>query len=190
VVDLLFQRFRGNKWNFFQKYLHCKIKIGNQSLGIVKPLTFMNLSGDAVVNCLRYFDYPAEEMIVSHDDLDLDLGRIKIKHDGAAGGHKGLLSVIHATGLSNFTRIRIGIGKPADKLHTRDYVLESPETQADLNLFNESIMTAVDAVESLMFEGLIIAMNKFNKRIPAQTGQLGINSDETSSETTIERGSS
>ncbi len=127
---------------------------------IAKPLTYMNLSGRAVRSLQYAFEVPVDHIIVIHDDLDLPLGKVKIKKGGGDGGHKGLYSIIPLTG-PNFIRVRLGIGRPERKEDVVDYVL-SRFTKSERPVFEEAVVTAADAVEDIMFEGLEKAQWKYN----------------------------
>ncbi len=127
---------------------------------IAKPLTYMNLSGRAVRSLQYAFEVPVDHIIVIHDDLDLPLGKVKIKKGGGDGGHKGLYSIISLTG-PNFIRVRLGIGRPERKEDVVDYVL-SRFTKSERPVFEEAVVTAADAVEDIMFEGLEKAQWKYN----------------------------
>ncbi len=127
---------------------------------IAKPLTYMNLSGRAVRSLQYAFEVPVDHIIVIHDDLDLPLGKVKIKKGGGDGGHKGLYSIISLTG-PNFIRVRLGIGRPERKEDVVDYVL-SRFTKPERPVFEEAVVTAADAVEDIMFEGLEKAQWKYN----------------------------
>ncbi len=127
---------------------------------IAKPLTYMNLSGRAVKPLQDAFEVPTDHIIVIHDDLDLPLGKVKIKKGGGDGGHKGLYSIISLIG-PGFIRVRLGIGRPLRKEDVIDYVL-SKFSKSELPIFEESVVTASEAVEDIIFEGLEKAQWKYN----------------------------
>ncbi len=131
-----------------------------QNIVIAKPLTYMNLSGRAVKPLLDAFEVPTDHLIVIHDDLDLPLGRVKIKKGGGDGGHKGLYSIISLIGPS-FIRVRVGIGRPQRKEDVVDYVL-SKFSKSETPIFNEAVVEAADAVEDIIFDGLEKAQSKHN----------------------------
>ena len=135
-------------------------KDGEQAL-LVKPQTYMNQSGAAVRSLLRYLPVEAGDLILIHDDLDLPFGRIRIRRQGSAGGHRGMLSVLGVLGEEVFYRVRVGIGRPLPGIDPTDFVLQSfsPEETARLD---EVISRAADAVECLLQEGAHRAMEKFN----------------------------
>jgi peptidyl-tRNA hydrolase, PTH1 family len=137
-------------------------QIGDAQLIFVKPLTYMNLSGEAV---RRFFDFykmeRPEDVIVVHDDLDLSFSGIRLKAGGGYGGHKGLLSIIQHLGSPDFLRVRIGIGKPADKEMTERHVLE-PFSREEMKRLPAIVTMAGLAVREIISSGIQKAMNKYN----------------------------
>jgi peptidyl-tRNA hydrolase, PTH1 family len=123
--------------------------IGAHRVVLAKPLTFMNASGRAVASLCTHFSILPDDLIVIHDDLDLVLSRVKLKLKGGDAGHYGVRSVIECLGAGEFTRIRVGIGRPASKDEVVSFVL-SPFTPDELPLVNEAIRHAVEAVEDLV----------------------------------------
>jgi PTH1 family peptidyl-tRNA hydrolase len=123
----------------------------------------MNITGPPLKGLLREFSLTASDLILIHDDLDLDLGRLRIKQEGGHGGHNGIRSVIEAIGTPQFTRIKIGIGRPAPRQDSADYVLQ-PFTREELEVLNPCLDRAVDALECLIHRGIAVAMNQFNIR--------------------------
>lgn len=100
-----------------------KGKVEGADLLLLFPQTFMNRSGEAVKAVLDYYRVPSEEMLVIHDDIDLDLGRLKLDFDAGSAGHRGVLSVIEMTGTQLFYRLRMGVGRPAQRDEVENYVL-------------------------------------------------------------------
>jgi len=131
---------------------------------LAKPQTFMNLSGVAVGKLVRFFKIDVEDLIVVHDDLDLPCGEIRIKAGGGDGGHKGLISVVDHLGGSEFVRVRLGIGKPAQKEMTEGYVLER-FSEEGLKELPHIMARAYEAVVEVLSSGAQAAMNKFNVRV-------------------------
>lgn len=118
--------------------------INNQKILLVKPTTYMNLSGHAVQSIISYYKLQADQLIVIHDDLDLELGKIKLKFNGGDAGHNGVKSINSMLGHSNYYRIRIGIGKP-ENLAVSDYVLQNFHT-TELAKVKESIKLVGDNI--------------------------------------------
>lgn len=134
---------------------------GGEKLVVVKPLTFMNESGQAVGKLARFFRLEPDNIIVVHDELDLDLGRLRMKLGGSDNGHNGLKSVRAHLGTGDFLRVRIGIGRPPGRMPGADYVLgRFPASQrADVET---EILLAADACLALISSGLASAQNQFN----------------------------
>jgi len=141
-------------------YNICSGSIGDEKVIFLEPLTFMNRSGSAVREILSKNNIVHENIIVIHDDLDLDCGRLKIRKKGSSGGHRGVESIIQSIGSNAFVRVKIGIGRDPLML-TEDYVL-SKFRKNELPGIKEVIVTAADAVECIIKEGPDKAMNKFN----------------------------
>lgn len=137
-----------------------------KALYLQMPLTYMNLSGNAVAGFCRKTQIPPEKVLVIYDDMDLEPGRIRLKNAGSAGGHHGLESVIACLETEKIKRLRIGIGHPgAGK--TADYVLSGFEGDEE-RIFSASLDTAAEAVKMVLSAGMDRAMNKYNTR-PGET---------------------
>ena len=134
----------------------------------------MNLSGEAVQSYCHRYPSLIDEMVVIHDDLDLDPGRIKLKRGGGDGGHKGIRSIISCCDRSDFFRVRIGIGRPPMMMPVVDYVLSESTDTDEYQLFLSGIKLGAKAVDSIVYEGIDRAMNRFNKR-PVIQGDSGEN---------------
>jgi len=138
-------------------------RLGSEFIELAGLLDWMNLSGPPLKGLLREFKIKPDNLILIHDDLDLEPGRLRIKQGGGAGGHNGVKSVIEALGTPQFIRVKIGIGRPAPGLDAADYVLQSV-TQDERAVFVPCLEQAVDALECLIHRGLSAAMNQFNIR--------------------------
>jgi PTH1 family peptidyl-tRNA hydrolase len=128
---------------------------------LAKPQTFMNLSGESVREIMEWYKIPSHHMILVYDDIDLPLGKIRVRAKGSSGTHNGMRSVIYQMQTDEFPRVRIGIGKPVEGWELADYVLGrfSPE---DRKIVDESVLNAADAVSLIVKSGIISAMNKYN----------------------------
>ena len=150
--------------------LRAQASVAGQEVTLAKPQTFMNQSGEALAELLSDMGLdPADlrHLILVHDDLDLDLGRIRLKARGGAGGHNGVLSIIDVLGTDRFARVKIGIGRPPSGVDAADYVL-GPVPSGDRSVLNDTMDQAVDALQCWLSEGLAVAMNRFN-RPPAES---------------------
>lgn len=130
---------------------------------LAKPQTFMNLSGRSAVLLLRAYGLVPGEMIVVHDDMDLEIGIIRVRRQGGSGGHRGVQSLIEALGSHDFGRLRLGIGRPPEGMDAADYVLQPPSPSEEL-LVHEMVVEAVLALETLISRGYAETMNRFNRR--------------------------
>jgi peptidyl-tRNA hydrolase, PTH1 family len=130
---------------------------------LVKPLTFMNLSGYAVGDLLRYFKVDLAELLVIVDEVQLELGRLRTRGSGSAGGHNGLKSLIEQLGTDQFARLRFGVGRGDARRDFADHVLAMFDTDEQPAVI-EAIGRAADAVEVFVSDGLGPMMNKFNRR--------------------------
>jgi len=138
-----------------------QFSIQDHTCFVILPTTFMNESGLAVRAVTQFYRIPAEEILVIHDELDLPVGRIKLKTGGGNGGHNGLRDIITHLGHSNFHRLRIGIGHPGHKELVSNYVLGKPSI-ADTQLINEAIDNTMAVVPELLAGHLSKAMNIIN----------------------------
>jgi len=138
-------------------------RIGTERVLLVKPQTFMNLSGQSVRQVTDFYQKTAEDLIVVHDDLDLPFGTVRVKAGGGDGGHKGVRSLMDHLGGGGFTRVRIGIGKPPFQDDTEHYVLQA-FPKADLETLAGIVRTACEAVREILGTGIRPAMNRFNRR--------------------------
>ena len=137
--------------------------IDSQQVILIKPMTFMNRSGEAVRRVADFFHLTMEDLIVLHDDLDLPFGRLRFKQRGGDGGHQGVRSIIEKMGGNNFLRLKIGIGRPRQGMDPADYVLglfdKNEQSQLD-----QILSEAAEAVKVMLLEGLEKAMNQFQKK--------------------------
>lgn len=140
-----------------------KFKLRGEVVLLAMPLTFMNLSGSAVKALLKKYKINFHNLLVISDDLDLGLGRIKIRPSGSSAGHRGIQSIIDALASERFTRLRIGIGRHADSVATATYVL-SEFTKKEQSVIRPVIERACDCCEAWVIKGLDKTMNIFNSK--------------------------
>lgn len=143
-----------------ESYLIGKGSIEGNDVILVEPLTFMNMSGLAVRDVLKKYNIQSQNLIVIHDDIDMETGKLKIRKKGSSGGHKGVESVIEFTGIEEFIRVKLGIGRE-EGLLVEDYVL-SKFRKDEIPLIRDAVMRAADAVTMILTGGVEKAMNKFN----------------------------
>ncbi len=137
--------------------------IDSQQALFVKPMTFMNRSGEAVKRVADFFGSATDDLLVLHDDLDLPIGRLRFKQRGGDGGHQGVRSIIDSIGGNNFLRLKIGIGRPPEGMDPANYVLGTfgKDEQSQLD---QILSEAAEAVRVMLLEGLEKAMNQFQIR--------------------------
>ena len=150
----------------------CRARVGigevrGERLLLAKPGTFVNLSGNSVACLIHKYNIPLNDLLIIYDDLDLPLGKIRLRQSGSSGGHKGMNSIISALGSKNFPRIRVGIGRPQGENQSIkedaivNYVLSdfSPQEEA---IIKSVIARVAEAIDYFLAQGIKTAMNKFN----------------------------
>jgi len=160
VLDELARRHGGSWRSKFSGSL-AEVRLGDAKLALLKPETYMNESGRSVGAAARFFKVPQEQVLVAHDDVDLESGRLQARSGGGLAGHNGLRSLGQHLGSQDFLRLRIGVGRPGrgDPRSVADWVLSpfAPEEDADA-----LVSRSADAVETIVSEGLEAAQQKFN----------------------------
>lgn len=136
-------------------------RVGGEEVGLLEPHTFMNRSGEAVELALEHLDLDERSLLVLSDDLDLPFGTLRLRPSGGAGGHRGLADVIDAVGSGEFPRLRFGIGRPPAGEDPIDWVL-APFDAEEEEALPARVDEAVDALETLLADGVTQAMNRFN----------------------------
>ena len=150
--------------------LTAKAKLAGHNVLLAKPETFMNLSGLSVAALLHELELGVEDLIVLYDELAIPLGTLRIRERGSAGGHNGVKSISAALGTEEWTRVRIGVGKPPlesgreVKAGGTDFLL-STMRKAELNVLDEMLDQAVRAVETILTKGVSVAMREFNRKV-------------------------
>jgi len=151
-----------NNLNFKEKMdaLYTETIINNEKVLLIKPTTFMNLSGEAISLVMNYYKIEVKDLIVIYDDLSLDLGKLRFRANGSDGGHNGIKSIIKHLGGKNFDRIKVGIG-PQPPIPAEAFVLQNfaKEQMDDLKT---SVKRTVDALECYLSEGIDKAQNRYN----------------------------
>ncbi len=153
-----------NNISFKEKFngLYAKVKINDEDVILLKPQTYMNLSGESVIMFKNYFKIDSKDILVIHDDLDLEFGRIKLKENGSSGGHNGIKNIILNLNTENFKRLKIGISK-SNLVDTKDYVLGhfTKEEQEELKIKENEVINIIEEFFKIPFNDL---MSKYNRR--------------------------
>ncbi len=160
VLDELARR-HGARFKSKRKVEIAPLELGTENIVLAKPLTFMNLSGEAVKKLRRHWRLAPEKILVVHDDIDLAAGLIRLRNGGSTGGHLGVQSIMENLGSDRFPRVKVGVGRPPAGEEASDYVLGKVEA-AELEKLEEAVLRAADAVEAVILDGLTAAMNRFN----------------------------
>ncbi|MBW7958158.1 MAG: aminoacyl-tRNA hydrolase [Anaerolineae bacterium] len=135
-------------------------RIADRPVIIAKPQTFMNLSGEAVGPLMKYYRVPLSHLLVVYDELDIPFGAIRLREKGGAGGHNGMRSIIQHLG-NEFSRLRLGIGRPPGRMDAAAFVLQD-FGRDDLPLVSEMLSTAEEAIESFIRHGIDLTMSRYN----------------------------
>lgn len=143
--------------------LYGKGEIEGEKVILLKPQTYMNLSGQAVKKYADFYKIPLENTILIFDDIALEKGQIKVRKQGSGGSHKGMISVVETLETENIPRIRVGIGSPENKKYMIEYVI-SKINKEEQELLKPGIEKAADAIETIIKEGFDKAMNKYNSK--------------------------
>ena len=161
TVDLLAEKLgvKLNKVKF--KAAYNIVKFAGCKCLVMKPQTYMNLSGEAVREAVQFYKIPADHVLVIYDDISLPVGKLRVRPTGSAGGHNGIKNIIAHLGTQDFPRVKIGTGAPADAGEMIDWVIGVP-SQAERKVLLEMFEKAIDAAECIITDGCQKAMNKFN----------------------------
>jgi len=162
TIDVLAEKLNTPVKSLKFKALLGEGRIGTEKIVLVKPQTFMNLSGESLREVVAYYKVEPEKLIVVYDDIDLDLGHLRIRAGGSSGSHNGMKSVIYQLQFDNFPRVRVGLGSrgmiPLDK-----FVISQPPEE-DAKILSEAINNAADAVVTIITDGIAAAQQKYNTK--------------------------
>ncbi len=165
VIDELIDKYDIPLSGLTMKGMYGKTVIGGQKVMVMKPMTYMNLSGHAVRAYIDYYKLnPEEDLIVIYDDVDLPTGQVRIRKKGSAGSHNGMKSIIQMLGTQNFTRIRVGIGPKPEKWDLADYVL-APFSKEERVKVEDIIEECVPITKMIIENSVEDAMTKYNKKV-------------------------
>ncbi len=143
----------------FKSYYN-EVTIAGEKVILMKPQTYMNLSGEAVASAVKYYNLEMSDVLVIYDDIDIDFGKLRIRKQGSAGTHNGMRSIIYQLKSDDFARIRVGIGRDGgQELH--DYVLRR-FPKDDWDQLREVVARAGDAIDAFIRDGIDAAMNRYN----------------------------
>ncbi len=161
VVELLARRHGGKLRKQKERSLTDEVNVGGKRMALAIPVTYMNLSGEAVAPLVRRYGVEPGQLVVVQDEMDFELGRLQVKNGGGLAGHNGLKSIVAHLHTQDFVRVRIGIGKPPGSRQGADHVLRrfSKAERAEIDVVLEE---AADAVELILAEGVEVAMNRVN----------------------------
>ena len=160
-LDFLNKNYLGGEFKTFKNSKIIEGNIDNEKVILAKPQTYMNLSGEAVVLAVNYYKINMEDILIVHDDLDLPVGKLRIRKQGSGGGQKGMKNIIDLLHTNEISRIRVGIDHD-ERIPVVDYVLGKVKKE-DLDDFNESIIQASNACRDFMDTPIDRVMNKYNK---------------------------
>jgi peptidyl-tRNA hydrolase, PTH1 family len=164
VVDILAERHGGTLKRSKERALTTEVHIGDNRVALAFPQTYMNLSGESVAQLVRRHGITdPEHIVIVQDELDLPVGKLKLKRGGGLAGHNGLRSIKAHLHTDGFLRVRIGVGKPPSKEQGADHVLRRVSKQERVEL-DIAVQEAADAVEAILADGIEAAMNRYNTR--------------------------
>lgn len=162
VVEKLVQSRGKTQWSSSRNFDLAEAELGEASVKVMKPQTFMNRSGEAVAEIMRFYKYRPDELVVVHDELDLPFGRLRLKAGGGDAGNNGLRSITECLGSSDYLRLRFGIGKPESSDQEMTSWVLGKFSQEESKGLDDLISRACSALADLNANGLKAAQNKFN----------------------------
>ena len=161
VIDILAEEYGISVTKIKHKALIGEGRVGTEKVLLVKPQTYMNLSGETLIDIYNYYKVHPENIVVIYDDIDLDVGKIRIRKKGSAGTHNGMRSIIKCLGLSDFPRIRVGVSRPRPGQDLADFVL-SRFRKEEADDLATGLDKAYRAVDCMIRENIDKAMNQYN----------------------------
>ena len=161
VIDILAEEYGISVTKMKHKALIGEGRVGTEKVVLVKPVTYMNLSGESLAEIYNFYKVETSNIVVIYDDIDLDVGKIRIRKKGSGGTHNGMRSIIKCLGSNEFPRVRVGISKPKNGQDLADFVL-SRFAKEDEKSLNESFENAVAAIDCAIRQDLDLAMNRYN----------------------------
>lgn len=161
VIDILAEEYDISVTKMKHKALIGEGRVGTEKVVLVKPVTYMNLSGESLAEIYNFYKVDTNNIVVIYDDIDLDVGKIRIRKKGSGGTHNGMKSIVKCLGTTDFPRVRVGVSKPEPGRDLANFVLSkfAPDEVADLK---EGLEKSVLAIDSIIRENIDLAMNKYN----------------------------
>ncbi len=169
TIDVLADKLGVSITERKHKALCGKAMIGTEKVLLIKPQTFMNLSGESVRDAADFYKIDPAHIIIIYDDISLEPGQLRIRTKGSAGGHNGIKNIIAQLGSQDFPRVKVGVGAKPDRMDLAAYVL-SRFSQTDRTLMEEAFRDGADAVEMMIREGAAAAMNRYNGKKNPEAG--------------------
>ncbi len=164
VVETLVERLHARPAGTTSEYRSWSARFRDTTVDLLHPLTFMNRSGEAIERWRERHEFEAAALLVIADDVYLPAGMLRLKRGGSSGGHRGLESIEAALGTREYARLRVGVGAVESAEQLKDHVLAAPDA-AEQELWEQAIGLAADAVECWIGEGILAAMNRFNRKV-------------------------
>lgn len=161
VIDELAKRANLSSFKAKHRALVADMTLADHKVILCQPQTFMNLSGEAVKELVSWHKVAPEHIIVAYDDVDLEVGQLRVREGKSSGGHHGIESLIQHLGTPNFIRVRIGISRPSNFADVSEHVLQKIPG-SEKQLLDPAIILAADAIEAVILKGLVAAMDQFN----------------------------
>lgn len=161
VVEILARRHGGKLRKQKERSFSDEVNVGGKRMALAIPMTYMNLSGEAVAPLVRRYGVEPGQLVVIQDEMDFELGRLQVKNGGGLAGHNGLKSIVAHLHTQDFIRVRIGIGKPPGQRQGADHVLRR-FSKTERKEIDVTLEEAADAVELILAEGVEVAMNRVN----------------------------
>lgn len=161
VIDMLADRYGISVTKIKHKALIGEGRVGTEKVILVKPQTYMNLSGESVISLYQFYKTDLDRIVVVYDDIDLDAGRIRIRKKGSPGTHNGMKSITQCLGSKDFPRVRVGVSKPQKGQDLADFVLSRVPKELEEDM-KSGLEKASDAVDAIIREGIDKSMNKYN----------------------------
>lgn len=163
AVDMFAKSLNVTNWKEEHKALTCRLSLDGTPVILAKPQTYMNLSGESVIPLLHYYKIPQENLIVAHDDLDIPFKSIRVQKNRGHAGHNGIRSISEQLGNADYIRLKLGIGRPPHpEMKVADYVLQKFSSD-EMTQLDDFLNVAGDVAESIIFEGVQKAANRYNK---------------------------